>query len=113
MKKLINYLRWKLAQWHKKRFQKLMAKSLGANRYYKYAKSNLNSLYGKQVTDFVNAYKSGNTHADMTSAYPNVMREGIYPNIYANERDLNILASGIVYANTDSLVNQEGTKNEM
>ena len=98
MKKWINYLRWKVAQWHKKRFQKLMAKCLGANRYYKYAKCNLNSVYGMQVREFLDAYKSGVTHADMSSAYPRVMRDGIYPNIYAD---------------TDSLVNQEGNKNEM
>ena len=108
MRRLLLKIRYKLAQWHKKRFQKLMAKCLGAERYYKYAKCNLNSVYGlcvkyaqndaKQVREFLDAYKSGVTHADMSSAYPRVMRDGIYPNIYAD---------------TDSLVNQEGNKNEM
>lgn len=98
MKKLINLLRWKVAQWHKKRFQKLMAKSLGGNLYYKYVKCNLNSEYGKQVHDFVKAYRSGTTHMDINSSYPSVLCHGIYPNIYVD---------------TDSLVNQEGNKNEM
>lgn len=87
MKKLILRIRYKLACWHRRRFQKLMAKCLGATRYYLRAKTSLSSLYGLQVSDlesFKKAYESGETHADMSSAYPRVFKSQAYPNIYAD-----------------------------
>lgn len=105
IKKLIRAIRLRLAYWHRKRFNKLMAKALGGERYYRYQKSMLNSVYGMSVTEMENVYTSfhsGETHADMASLYPNVMKEGVYPRVDTDKRDINILLSGIAYANTDS-----------
>lgn len=87
MSKLILRIRYKLACWHRRRFQKLMAKCLGTTRYYLRAKTDLSSLYGISVTDmesFKKAYTSGETHADMSSSYPRVFMGHDYPNIYAD-----------------------------
>lgn len=72
MKKLISRIRYKLACWHRKRFQKLMAKCLGATRYYLKTKTQLSSLYGIQVTNlesFKKAFNSGVSSMDNSSIY--------------------------------------------
>lgn len=82
IKKLIRAIRLRLAYWHRKRFNKLMAKVLGGERYYRYQKSMLNSVYGMSVTEMENVYNafhSGETHADMSSLYPNVMHTEKFP----------------------------------
>lgn len=82
MKKLIKAIRLRLAYWHRKRFNKLMSKTLGGERYYRYQKSMLNSIYGMTVTDMANTYNafnSGETHCDMSSLYPNVMCTEKFP----------------------------------
>lgn len=59
-------IRYRLAQWHKKRYFKLMAKITGATRYY--MKTQLSSLYGLTVTEreeLAKAFYSGKTHAKM------------------------------------------------
>lgn len=49
MKKLISKIRWWLCNYHKKRYEKLFAKMIGAKKYYLQSKVELNSLYGKMV----------------------------------------------------------------
>lgn len=78
MKKLIRAIQLRLAYWHRKRFNILLAKALGGKKYYLRYK-NQSSLYGMTVTEMSNIYKvfhSGKTNADMSSLYPNVMRTG-------------------------------------
>lgn len=63
-------IRYRLAQWHKKRYFKLMSKITGATRYY--MKTQLSSLYGLTVTEraeIVKAFYSGKTHADISKMY--------------------------------------------
>lgn len=49
MKKLISKIRHWLCNYHKKRYEKLFAKIVGAKKYYLRNKQELSSLYGKMV----------------------------------------------------------------
>ena len=49
MKKLIFKIRKWFCNYHKKRYEKLFAKIIGAKKYYLRNKVELNSLYGKMV----------------------------------------------------------------
>lgn len=78
IKKLIRAIRLRLAYWHEKRCYKLRAKALGGKKYYLKCKQQLSSLYGMSVTEMENIYEafnSGETHCDMSSLYPRVMKE--------------------------------------
>lgn len=79
MKKLLKAIRLRLAYWHRKRFNKLMAKALGGNKYYLKCKNQLSSLYGMTVNDMENiytAFHSGESHIDVSSSYPYCMKTG-------------------------------------
>ena len=49
MKKLISKIRHWLCNYHKKRYEKLFAKMIGAKKYDLQSKVELNSLYGMMV----------------------------------------------------------------
>lgn len=49
MKKLISKIRKWLCNYHKKRYEKLYAKMIGAKKYYLQNKQELSSLYGMMV----------------------------------------------------------------
>lgn len=49
MKKLISKIRRWLCYYHKKRYEKLFAKIVGAKKYYLRTKEDLSSIYGLMV----------------------------------------------------------------
>lgn len=78
MKKLISKIRHWLCNYHKKRYEKLHAKIIGATRYYL-----RNNISKEELNKLKAAFYSGETHAnvssiDESSLYPWVMRSGTY-----------------------------------
>ena len=78
MKKLISKIRHWLCNYHKKRYEKLHAKIIGATRYYL-----RNNISKEELNKLKAAFYSGETHAnvssiDVSSFYPCVMKYGVY-----------------------------------
>lgn len=58
MKKLISKIRRRLCYYHKKRYEKLFAKIVGAKKYYLRTKEDLSSIYGLMVYADTDSFKN-------------------------------------------------------